>query len=67
MKHKHLKGRNRHHIINRCRGGADLPNNQLLIKIERHEAWHKLFKNLDLDEVIKLLLRVRRMKKCLRQ
>lgn len=62
MKHKHLKGRNRHHILNRCRGGGDEPQNLLLINIERHEAWYKLFRNLTLEEAIKLLLRVRKAK-----
>jgi hypothetical protein len=56
------KKTNRHHLIPRSRGGANLPNNLLTIGIERHEYWHKIFGNKTLDEVIKLLIRLREMK-----
>ena len=56
------KHRNYHHLIPRCRGGSDKPSNLLLIKADRHDLWHKIFGVRTLDEVIKLLLRLKRMK-----
>lgn len=55
-------GRNRHHLIPKSRGGNTRPGNLLLIDIEKHQCWHKLFRNLNLNEVIELLLRTRRFK-----
>lgn len=70
-KEKHLirhPNRNRHHLIPKSRlrkrgRKDDSVNNLLLIEIERHVAWHKLFDTRTLDEVIKLLQRVKRAKK----
>jgi hypothetical protein len=59
---KKFKGRSYHHLKNRCKGGSNRLDNLLLIHIERHEAWHKLFRNLDLSEAISLLIRLERMK-----
>lgn len=56
------KKRNHHHLKNKCRGGLNTPNNLLLIKVERHKMWHKLFGNLSLNEVIDLLVRLREAK-----
>ena len=52
----------RHHIVNRCRGGTKSPDNILMIYREKHDIWHKLFKNMTLKEAAMLLLRVARMK-----
>lgn len=60
FKGKH--GRNKHHLTPRSRGGMDTDWNLLLIKIERHNEWHKIFGNLTLDEIIALLERLRRFK-----
>ena len=54
--------RNYHHLVPRCRGGSDEPSNLLLIKADRHDLWHRIFGVRTLDEVIKLLLRLKRMK-----
>src|SRR5437764_85240 len=63
---KDYTARCRHHMTPRSRGGDNSPENLLLIKIERHFYWHKLFANLTLEEVIRLLLRVHRAKgRCL--
>jgi len=59
---KRKKHCNRHHLKNKCRGGQSVESNLLWIDIERHKAWHILFRNLNLDEVIDLLIRVRRLK-----
>ena len=59
---KRKKRTNRHHLIPRSRGGANLPNNLLTIGIERHEYWHKVFGNRTLDEVIRLLTRLKHIK-----
>ena len=50
---------NRHHLTPRSRGGQTLPSNILRIKIVRHCAWHQLWQNKTLKEIIKLLLIIR--------
>jgi hypothetical protein len=61
---KHLPGRNRHHfLLPKSRGGGMDFNNLLLIDIEKHEAWHRIFKNATAEEVLCLLERVVRAKK----
>jgi len=63
-KGKHRKGRNCHHFLYpKSRGGDNSLSNLLLIDIEKHEAWHRLFKNATADEVLSLLERVVRAKK----
>lgn len=59
-KKKRYKGRNYHHLRPRQRGGKDNEGNLLLIDIEKHIYWHKIFKNKTLDEVIGLLIRLSR-------
>ena len=54
--------RNRHHLINRCHGGPTEEWNLLLLKIEKHNMLHYIFKNRNLDQIIRVLQRVRRMK-----
>jgi len=54
--------RNHHHLIPKCRGGGMNRRNLLLISVTTHCEWHRVFKNLTLDEVIDLLIRVRRAK-----
>lgn len=46
---------NRHHIVNKCRGGTWDPENILKMDTARHEAWHFLFKNMSFTEVAALL------------
>lgn len=57
-----MKKMNRHHLTNKCMGGGGNIENILWIYINRHEVWHSLFKNLDLDQVIALLIRVKSAK-----
>ena len=57
-----FRKRNRHHLRPRSRGGDSHPSNLLLIQVERHETWHRLFGNRTLSEVIQLLKRVERAK-----
>jgi hypothetical protein len=60
---KRHPGRNFHHLFElRCRGGSKKKWNLLLIDIERHEAWHRLFGLLEAEEVLALLMRVVRAK-----
>ena len=54
--------RNRHHLIPRSRGGRDSYQNLLLIDMDRHEAWHRLWGNRTIEEVLCLLERVARAK-----
>lgn len=53
----------KHHIRNKCRGGQSIQSNLLILDEDRHRAWHTLFRNLDLDEVIALLERTRQAKR----
>ena len=56
-------GRNLHHMTPRSRGGTREHKNMLLIHIDRHEAWHKLFGTKTLREAIRLLERLERLKR----
>lgn len=51
-----------HHLRPSSRGGASVDSNLILLDAYRHDAWHLLFKNLTLDEIIELLIRVKRAK-----
>ena len=59
---KFKQHRNKHHLIPKSRGGGGSLNNLLLIDIEKHEAWHRIFKNATAQEVLDLLERVVRAK-----
>ncbi len=61
-KMKRFRGRDRHHLVNKVNGGTNAPSNLLLIDIDRHHAWHELFRNLSLEEVIILLQRTKSLK-----
>lgn len=56
-------GRNLHHILPKSRGGLATRNNLLLIDIEKHEAWHKLFGLHTIQEVVEILERIDRAKR----
>ena len=56
------KRRSRHHILNKSRSGTKTEDNILLIYREKHDLWHKLFKDRTLREAAGLLLRLARMK-----
>jgi len=60
------KNQNRHHLIPKCRREDYKKKNPidvtLWLEIERHKAWHKVFRCMTLDEVILTLQRVRRHK-----
>lgn len=56
------RGRNKHHLTPRRRGGDNEPENILLLGAFRHMAWHILFGQKTLEEVIRLLQRVHRAK-----
>lgn len=52
------RGRNKHHLTPRKRGGDNEAANLLLLCGFRHMAWHILFGQKTLEEVIRLLQRV---------
>ena len=52
-----------HHLKPRSRGGSSIQSNLLRMDLRRHEAWHLLFSNLTLLEIILLLGRVYKIKK----
>ena len=56
------KSMNKHHLKNKSQGGGNQDWNLILIDIERHQYWHRVFKNMSLEEVIELLCRLKRMK-----
>lgn len=66
QRYPHYPNRNYHHHEIYSVSGDNSPANLLLIDIEKHISWHKLFGNRNIDEVIKLLKRLRRLKKRLR-
>jgi hypothetical protein len=59
---KHYQGRSYHHLIPKSRNGEYTPSNLLLMQVERHKIWHKLFGNRTLSEVINLLIRLKKLK-----
>jgi hypothetical protein len=58
-----MEKKTRHHLRNKSRGGQSIQSNILILDEDRHRAWHILFKNLDLDQVIALLERTRQAKR----
>ena len=48
-----------HHLTAKSRGGKRNPQNIILFDTARHNAWHFLFGNMTLDEVIATLKRLR--------
>lgn len=52
-----------HHLKPRSRGGQSIESNLLSIDAYKHDAWHLLFSNLTLEEVIELLQRLASIKK----
>lgn len=53
---------NKHHIKAKSNGGVSIERNLLKLDISRHNAYHLLFGNLNLYEVIELLKRVIKIK-----
>ena len=57
-----------HHIdIPSSRGGDTLPHNILIMDAYRHDAWHLLFSNKTLKEIINTFYTVRSIKEFLHQ
>jgi hypothetical protein len=52
----------KHHIKNKCMGGDNTFQNLLALDEKRHQAWHLLFHNLDIPQIIKLLERLKKAK-----
>ena len=52
--------RNRHHLVPKRRGGSKHKSNMLLIDVNIHRYWHKLFGLRTLEEVIAFLIGGRR-------
>ena len=57
-----MKKWNRHHLVPRSRQGSDAMQNLLRLDRDIHANWHKVFGNRTLDEVIRLLTRIKRAK-----
>jgi len=59
---KKRKKLTRHHDHNTVRGGDNSPENIILLKSDKHDAWHLLFRNMSFLEIAKLLLRTHNFK-----
>ena len=59
--------KNKHHLTNKCRGGTNDLWNILFMDTIRHKAFHLLFGNKNLDEIIELLTRVKNIKNSQRE
>lgn len=46
-----MRGRNKHHMTNACKGGKSVPSNLLLMKKDRHATLHKVFRNMSWEEI----------------
>ena len=55
-----------HHLKPRSKGGQSIDSNLLRVDVYRHDAWHLLFKNNSLDDVILILQRLQRIKRAKR-
>jgi len=51
----------RHHLVAKERGGTG-KDGILYLWRDKHDCWHRLFKNLTIPEVISLLHRIQKMK-----
>ena len=51
-----------HHLRPRSRGGESVMSNLFHMDVRKHEAWHLIFSNLTLEEIIALLQRVKKIK-----
>lgn len=52
-KHKprKMRGTNKHHMTNACKGGKSVPSNLLTMKKERHSSLHRVFRNMSWEEI----------------
>lgn len=50
-KHRQLRGINRHHLTNACKGGKTVESNLLNIKRDRHASLHRIFRNMSWEEI----------------
>jgi hypothetical protein len=63
---KSYPGRCKHHLTPKQHGGNRSPENLLLLSLDKHAAYHRLFGNLSIEQAIQLLVRVHRLKgRCL--
>jgi hypothetical protein len=53
---------NRHHLLNKCRGGTRMDENMVWMYIEKHNLFHKIFHNDDPEYIIMALDRLMDMK-----
>lgn len=54
--------KDKHHLKPKEKGGQSVDSNIIMLDAYRHSAWHLLFKNKSLDEVIHLLQRLKEAK-----
>lgn len=49
----------KHHLIPRSKGGTNDPENLLMIEEELHHAWHLLFGNRTISQIIRMLTKIK--------
>src|SRR4029079_7284584 len=63
---KDYPGRCKHHMTPKGQGGDRSDENLLLLSLDHHAAYHRLFGNLSWEQAIELMVRVHRQKgRCL--
>lgn len=53
----------KHHIVPRSRGGSNDPENIMWLSEKKHEAWHILFANKTIPEIIGLLKKIQKRRR----
>ena len=48
--------RTKHHLVPRSKGGGDDPGNIMMMDEKLHHAWHVLFGNQTIGQIIRMLL-----------
>ena len=57
----HKRIRSKHHIKNKVNGGTLTPDNIIMLRMEKHRAWHQLFHNMSFLEAAEVLIRANQM------
>jgi hypothetical protein len=61
-RNRYCRRKNRHHLLNKCRGGSRCDENMLWMDIEKHNLLHRIFRNDDPEYIMLVLDRMMDMK-----
>ena len=62
-KHRRKKKLTKHHIVNKIDKLSHEPRKIIMLRNEKHQCWHAIFKNLTFLEAARLLIRADNLKK----